>query len=132
MSSTEYFLTPKPKQTIVCIDDMQSCPPPPHASSPQLIESLAPQQDRVGVISDAPPGFFLAAPCNSSIATDRRMQFKLLPKKSGYHFRRDNHIRLQPRLQPKRKPIECAAGSTTTKASKHFDNTYRGWSARSA
>mmetsp|Transcript_21018 Transcript_21018/g.32050 ORF Transcript_21018/g.32050 Transcript_21018/m.32050 type:complete len:131 (+) Transcript_21018:107-499(+) len=128
-SSTEYCLTPK--RTIVCIDDMQSCPPPPHASSPQLIESLAPQQDRVGVISDAPPGFSLAAPCNSSIATDRRMQFKLLPKKSGYHFRKD-HIRLQPRLQPKRKPIERAAGSTTTKASKHFDNTYRGWSARSA
>jgi len=67
---------------------MLPCPPPPRAST-QVIEMLVPAQE----LCDAPRGFFLAAPCNSSYANIRRDLFmvknhniKLLPKKSSNRF----------------------------------------------
>mmetsp|Transcript_15302 Transcript_15302/g.22947 ORF Transcript_15302/g.22947 Transcript_15302/m.22947 type:complete len:97 (+) Transcript_15302:521-811(+) len=84
MSSVEYCLTP---EQATRIDNMQPCPPPPRAAR-KVFDILVPSRE---LCSDAPLGFFLAAPSNSSTTTDRRIQFKnnqikLLPKKSGYHF----------------------------------------------
>jgi len=84
MSSIEYCITP---EQATRIDVMQPCPPPPRAA-PKVFDILVLSRE---LCSDAPLGFFLAAPSNSSTATDRRIQFKnnhikLLPKKSGYHF----------------------------------------------
>jgi hypothetical protein len=114
MSSIGYCLTPK--QAIVGIDDiMQPCPPPPQASIQEVIEELlVPTLE----LSDAPVGFFLAAPCNSNNANDRRVQFnknnhKLLLRKS-----RNNH---NVKLQPKKKSFDWAVGATTTTRGNRFE-----------
>jgi hypothetical protein len=89
-----HCITPK-QQAFVGIDDfVQPCPPPPRASIQDAIEDvLAPVQE----LCDAPPGFFLAAPCNSSDANDCGLLFsksnpvKLLPRKSrNNHFKRNS------------------------------------------
>mmetsp|Transcript_2179 Transcript_2179/g.3585 ORF Transcript_2179/g.3585 Transcript_2179/m.3585 type:complete len:114 (-) Transcript_2179:341-682(-) len=113
MSYTGNCLTPK--RAIICIDDVQPvCPPPPHAS-PKFTEILVPEQGR---LSDAPVGFFLAAPCKRSSCVTT--EIKLLPKKSRMLSRKD-HVR----LQPKRK-------ATTTTPSEIFEDAYQGLTARTA
>ncbi len=123
------YLTPK--QSIICIDGVQACPPPPQAPSKLVgvrVLDVDFQQDR---LSDAPlGGFFLAAPSNSSgsiIATDRSVQIKsnhikLLPKKSSL-----SSSKHRVWLQPKSKSIDWAAG-----AAMNVEDTYRGRLARSA
>jgi hypothetical protein len=103
MSSIGYCLTPK-QATIVGIDDKQSCPPPPQASLKEVIDEIhVPTQE----LHDAPLGFFLAAPCNTSNTTDRRIhrknnQIKLLLKRLRMQSR-SNRIHLQPKRKINRK-----------------------------
>jgi hypothetical protein len=124
-----HCITPK-QQAIVGINDMLPCPPPPRASI-QVVEMLVPAQE----LRDAPPGFFLAAPCNnSSDANDRRVLFnsnrnnsiKLMPKKSG-----KNHLKLRI---IKKNSIDCAVGTAVITRSNPFEGTYpfQALSARSA
>jgi hypothetical protein len=112
MSSIGYCLTPK--QGIIGIDNIQPCPPPPQAFIQEVIEELlVPTLE----LCDAPLGFFFAAPCNSSNANHRRVQFKnkhvkLMPRKS-----RNDQIK----LQPKKKSIDWAVGATTITRSNRFE-----------
>ena len=86
MMSLDHTNTPKRIRTGIDDEMMQIiCPPPPLRllSHLHLVDILAPTQE----ISDAPPGFFLVAPCNSitnnatseSVSTNHH--FMLKPKK---------------------------------------------------
>ena len=95
MMSLDHTNTPKRIRTGIDDDMMQLiCPPPPQRllSHLHLVDILAPTQE----ISDAPPGFFLVAPCNSiseSVYTNHH--FMLKPKKplNNNHFA-DTYVRI--------------------------------------
>ena len=116
------YLTPK--RAIIRIHDIQACPPPPPRPSPKLvgIGVLVSQKD-TSRLSDTPLGFFLTAPSNSSIVTTERSvqvknnHIKLLPKKSSL-----SSSKYCVGLKPKRKSIDWAAGTTTTTATKKFED----------
>lgn len=91
--------TPKRIRTVIDDEMMQLiCPPPPPRLLPlQLIDIMAPTQE----LSDAPPGFFLVAPCNSitnnatseSVYTNHHFMPKQKKSLNNNHFA-DTYVRI--------------------------------------